>query len=375
MPAKVLIARTLPVPPLDSPDDVLWEALEQAAYDTVWEATRDGEPLPAAQPRNLTHLTAELTKRMLTRCNFCRWHCHVDRSTAAKYGACQLAGETRVGSYFHHRGEELVFRGRDGSGTIFFTSCNMRCSFCQNGDISTDKLNGSPVTAAQLAAIARQLRLEGCHNVNWVGGDPTIHLHTIVEALSLLEDTQAHPAEHARSDSFIPYPLQSDVFYQGQLNVPMLWNSNFFMSEPAMKVLRVLMDAWLPDFKFGPGPCAVKLSRTPWYWETVTANLKAVYSWGESMAIRHLVMPGHVECCTFPVLEWIAEHMPDVPVNVMDQYHPDNQCDPRNPAFQEKYRELSRGCTSEEILAAYRRAAELKLEFGAITFEKSRGRF
>jgi hyaluronate lyase len=73
---------------------------------------------------------------------------------------------------FHeaHPGEELVYRGTQGSGTIFFTSCNMRCSFCQNGDISTDKDNGEEVSARTLAAMAWQLRMEGCHNVNWVGG-------------------------------------------------------------------------------------------------------------------------------------------------------------------------------------------------------------
>jgi putative pyruvate formate lyase activating enzyme len=74
-----------------------------------------------------------------------------------------------------------------GSGTIFFTSCNMRCSFCQNGDISTDKNNGIPITPNLLALMIWQLRMEGCHNINWVGGDPTIHLHTIVQAISILD--------------------------------------------------------------------------------------------------------------------------------------------------------------------------------------------
>ena len=80
---------------------------------------------------------------MLGHCNFCRWDCRVDRREGTKLGACKLGSATRVSSHFHHPGEELVYRGLDGSGTIFFTSCNMRCAFCQNGDISTDKDNGA----------------------------------------------------------------------------------------------------------------------------------------------------------------------------------------------------------------------------------------
>jgi putative pyruvate formate lyase activating enzyme len=94
----------------------------------------------------------------------------------AKFGACKLASASRVSSYFHHTGEELFFRGTEGSGAIFFTSCNMRCAFCQNGDISTDKDNGEETDPRTLAAMAWTLRREGCHNINWVGGEVVIHL-------------------------------------------------------------------------------------------------------------------------------------------------------------------------------------------------------
>jgi len=93
---------------------------------------------------------------------------------------------------------------------------------------------------------------------------------------------------------------------------------------PAMKILALLVDVWLPDLKSGPGKCAVTFSKTPWYWDTVTGNLKMIYDWGEDFTICHLVMPRHVKCCARPILEWLAETMPDVPVNIMDQYAPDN---------------------------------------------------
>ncbi|MBI3930109.1 MAG: hypothetical protein HY319_31510 [Armatimonadetes bacterium] len=255
----------------------------------------------------------------------------------------------------------------------------MRCSFCQNGDISTDKDNGVVMDARRLATLAWQLRVEGCHNINWVGGDPTIHLHTIVEAISLLDERELQPDSRLnrriKSDLFLDWQERpQDAYYQGELNVPMLWNSNFFMSSETMKILRILMDVWLPDFKFGPGKCAVKLARTPWFWETVTGNLKAIDDWGEAYTIRHLVMPNHVECCTFRVLDWVKANIPEAPVNVMDQYHPDTFCDPRSPRYQEKYAELSRRCTPDEILAAYRYAEGLGVHFQPITYEKNRSR-
>jgi hypothetical protein len=93
---------------------------------------------------------------MLAHCNFCPWDCSVDRVSGSKFGACKLASGSRVSSHFHHTGEELFYRGTQGSGTIFFASCNMRCAFCQNGDISTDKDNGEETDPRTLAAMDGQ---------------------------------------------------------------------------------------------------------------------------------------------------------------------------------------------------------------------------
>src|SRR5213594_1017724 len=131
----------------------------------------------------------------------------------------------------------------------------MRCSFCQNGDISTDKDSGITVTPNMLALMIWQLRMEGCHNTNWVGGDPTIHLHTIIKAMSMLDSFEKKDMnkvdlkyiESVKSDSCNNYSrgwkMNSDyAFYKDQLfNSPQLWNSNFFMSEEAMRILRSLM--------------------------------------------------------------------------------------------------------------------------------------
>jgi putative pyruvate formate lyase activating enzyme len=326
---------------------------------------------------SLLELCRELAYRMLAHCNFCPWDCRVDRQAGAKFGACKLASGSRVSSHFHHTGEELFYRGTQGSGTIFFTSCNMRCAFCQNGDISTDKDNGEESDPRTLATMAWTLRREGCHNINWVGGEVVIHLHAIVDAIALLgRDFVPTPVElkrarRTKADRFFFFDeVPGAALYDGRFNAPMLWNSNFFMTPESMKILRVLTDVWLPDFKFGPGRCAMTLAKTPWYWETVTRNIALIAEWGEDFSIRHLVMPNHVECCTYPVLEWIAARVPAAPVNVMAQFHPDNFCDPASAKYRDKYAEIARAPTRAELDASWRRAGDLGLRFETTTFER-----
>lgn len=385
MPAKYLIARRIASEKdlREASEPELWEEHAELTkhFLRLWDEVRYKGVRIMEIPRaevSLVDLSVELTRRMLRHCNFCRWNCRVDRVAGTKLGTCQLDAVSRVSSYFHHPAEELVFRGTRGSGTIFFTSCSGRCVFCQNGDISHDKDNGIPVTPAQLAAMAWQLRTEGAHNINWVGGEPTPNLHTIVEAIRLLRGEAPSRAdlayaENAKKDRYGPHGFHPDVaFYGDELNVPMLWNSNFYMSEETLRILRPLIDVWLPDFKFGDDKCAIFLSRTPWYFETVARNHQIVYDWGEDLVIRHLVMPDHVACCTKPVLTWIAEHTPQALVNVMDQYRPDYACDPYSPRYDPRYRSMARRPYAREVREAYAIARQLGLRFEETTFERGR---
>jgi putative pyruvate formate lyase activating enzyme len=244
-PAKFRIAATVATD-LDLSmcgEEALWAELDclTGIFLERWQAIRDGAPLPPeADGPSLLELCRELAYRMLAHCNFCPWNCCVDRVTGSKFGACKLASGSRVSSHFHHTGEELFYRGTDGSGTIFFTSCNMRCAFCQNGDISTDKDNGEETDPRTLAAMAWTLRREGCHNINWVGGEVVIHLHAIVDAVALLgHDFTPTKAEFARAqrtkaDRFLWIDEVPDAAaYDGRFNAPMLWNSNFFITPEA----------------------------------------------------------------------------------------------------------------------------------------------
>jgi putative pyruvate formate lyase activating enzyme len=226
-PAKFRIAATVAthLDPAASSEDALWAELDRLTPNFLasWQAIRAGAPLPpAARGSSLLELARELAYRMLSHCNFCPWDCRVDRVRGTKLGACKLAAGSRVSSHFHHTGEELFYRGTQGSGTIFFTSCNMRCAFCQNGDISTDKDNGEETDPRTLAAMAWMLRREGCHNINWVGGEVVIHLHAIVDAIALLgrdfapTREEIKRARRTKADRFFGFDeLPDAAFYDG----------------------------------------------------------------------------------------------------------------------------------------------------------------
>lgn len=322
----------------EAPDELLWREhthLSEAVRELLSQVNaekRSMAELPIAEV-SLLDLKAELLRRMLRRCTFCEWKCKVDRVSAIKKGACRLDSVSRVSTWFPHFGEEPPLVGQGGSGTIFFSSCTFRCVFCQNWDISQDPLSGTPVDSRQLALIMKSLRTDGVLNINFVGGEPTPNLHTIVEAMNQLD-----------------------------LNVPMLWNSNMYCSEEAMHILADLIDIWLPDFKYGNNRCAIRLSRVPRYFEVVTRNHALAQSNGD-MIIRHLVMPNHIECCTKPVLHWVSKHCPRALVNIMGQYHPDH----RVQAERSTYSDIARRPTAEEMRAAYEYADSLGLVYSPVS--------
>jgi len=287
---------------------------------------RDISPKLIQKPKfNLLDLKCELANRILRKCTFCEWRCRVDRVMYERKGACHLDGTARVATFFRHFGEEPTLVDRNGSGTIFFTSCTYRCLFCQNWDISQDPDAGAPVTPENLSLIIKSLRSEGAANINFVGGEPTPNLHVILESLNLTS-----------------------------VNVPILWNSNMYLTAEAMEILADVVDIWLPDFKWGNDRCAVKYSRIVRYFQVTSRNHSMAYHNGD-MIIRHLVMPNHMECCTKPILGWIAENCPRALVNVMSQYRPEHNV-LREP---EKFAEIARRPTKEEIQQAYDYADEL----------------
>ena len=341
MPAKFLICKSVTCRlDLDSSnEEELWLEHERLSgeFRELHRRIRSGE---TELERGMTtessflDLKFALLKRMLSLCTFCEWNCRVDRVSGTKMGACHMNATTRVANWFRHFGEEAPLVGRQGSGTVFFSGCMFRCVYCQNWDISQYPMSGVPVDGRRLALIMKELRNGGAHNINLVGGEPTPNLHTIVDALRSLNE-----------------------------NIAILWNSDMYASLPAMKILMDTVDIWLPDFKYGNDRCALRLSKIMKYFSTVARNHKLAHDNGD-MIIRHLVLPHHVECCTKPVLAWIADNCPRSLVNIMNQYHPDYVV-PHDP---EVYSDISMRPTDVEMETAYKYANELGIVFEPVSF-------
>ena len=262
------------------------------------------------------NLAQAIARKYLEKCIFCERKCEVNRIEGEK-GYCCLSDETYVSSVFLHTGEESVLVP---SGTIFFQSCNFGCVFCQNYDISQAWKGirdiediAQKVDDKSLAMLAEKLAEKGALNINYVGGDPIPNIHTILGSLQ----------------------------YQ-QSNICQLWNSNFYLTNESLSLIIDFMDFWLPDFKYGNNQCAEKYSGIKNYYDVISRNHKKIHDEGSGeIIIRHLVMPGHVDCCSKPILNYVAKEIPKCVVNIMGQYHPEYK------AY--NYPEINRRPTQKEI--------------------------
>jgi putative pyruvate formate lyase activating enzyme len=288
----------------------------------------EAEKLLEEPPQKLTRIRDSLldqkiatARSILESCHFCERRCGANRARG-EHGFCGLGAEARLSSEFIHLGEEACLVP---SHTIFFIGCTFYCVFCQNWTISRQVEKGVPVTGKDLAdAVKRRRLIDKSRNVNLVGGEPTPNLHVILEMLSHLE-----------------------------VNVPVVWNSNMYMSTESMELLEGCVDVYLTDFKYGNDKCALRLSKVRDYWDIITRNHLLAKDQAE-LLIRHLVLPNHVECCTRKILEWISNNIGnDARVNIMAQYRPEFQA--------HKYPEIARSVSSPEMKKAYEIAEEVGL--------------
>ncbi|MEM2103626.1 MAG: radical SAM protein [Candidatus Bathyarchaeia archaeon] len=295
-PAKFQIAKKLPAEfSANDSSETLWQkhaALTQEYFKLEKEIDMDQKTFVALPnpEKSYLDLKTEIAKRIMEKCHFCIRKCSVNRFKGS-LGFCKCGVEITVSSIFEHVGEEpeLV-----PSGTIFTMGCTMRCKHCQNWTISQWTEKGIVYTPERLAGEVEALRRSGCRNVNLVGGEPTPWLEQWLE-----------------------------TFQHVEVNVPVVWNSNTYYSFETSELLAGFVDIYLLDFKYGPGKCAEKISEAPEYWEACTRNHLKAKEYGE-LIIRVLVLPGHLECCTKPLLKWIVENLgAETRVNVMFQYRPE----------------------------------------------------
>ena len=276
----------------------------------------------------------------LADCRACPRDCRVNRLEDA-WSACKTGRHAVVSSWFPHFGEEDCLRGWNGSGTIFFGHCNLRCVFCQNYDISQDiKPKAEPAaTPAEVASMMLSLQNRGCHNINFV--TPEHVVPQIVEAVAEAVDLG--------------------------LRLPIVYNTSAYDALESLALMDGIVDIYMPDFKYWSREASARYMKAADYPDAARAAIKTMHEQvgplmideqglaRRGLLIRHLVMPGGLEE-TRQILEWIAHELgPETYVNLMDQYYPAGKVSAA------AFPEINRRLTSYEFQQAQRFAAALGL--------------
>ncbi len=284
--------------------------------------------------------TGELKERvekaleMLVSCNVCPHNCKVNR-IEGELGYCKTGRYAIVSSYFPHHGEEFPIRGYRGSGTIFFSYCNMRCVYCQNYEISHFG-EGKVVTPEELANMMLELQDLGVHNINLV--TPSHVVPQILEALY--------------------------IAVQKGLKIPIVYNTSSFDSLESLKLMDGVVDIYLADLKYLNREFGRKYSKVKDYPKHAKEAIKEMYRQVGNLVvdergiairgllIRHLVLPNDIST-TKEVMEFLRSIDPELAVNVMEQYFPFYKA--------KDYPELARRITEEEYLKALEHAKGFRL--------------
>ena len=246
----------------------------------------------------------ERCRKKYSDCTICPHKCHVNRYIRSE-GFCKSGFLPVVSSAGRHLGEEPPLVGKNGSGTIFFTHCNLKCIYCQNYDISHEG-SGTEIIYKQLADIMVSLQDEGCHNINFV--TPTHMVLSILEAL--------------------PMAIEKG------LNIPLVYNSGGYDSVETLQLLDGIIDIYMPDFKYMETASAEDFSKVKLYPQLVKNAISLMHQQvgdlklnDEGIAyrglmVRHLILSGFIDESK-QVIDYISDLSKDTYLNLMDQYHPE----------------------------------------------------
>ena len=241
--------------------------------------------------------------QILDKCMICPHNCEINRNDG-QVGRCKSKNTIKIGLYSIHDFEEPCISGKKGSGTVFFSNCNMNCVFCQNYEISQQG-KGKEITIEELADIFLEQQKRDVENINLV--TPTSYVPQIIEAIKI-----------AKSKG---------------LNIPIVYNTNGYEKIETLKMLEGYVDIYLPDLKYSDNKLAKELSKVDNYFKIATSAIKemkrqigkTVFNENgvmqKGVIIRHLILPNNI-LNSRKVLRWINENMPDVYVSVMAQYFP-----------------------------------------------------
>lgn len=241
---------------------------------------------------------------MLDSCALCPHNCKINRLEGKK-GRCKCDDKLKIALASLHMFEEPCISGTNGSGTVFFSNCNLNCIYCQNYEIS-QLGKGKEISINNLAEIFLKQQGKNAHNINLV--TPTMYVYQIIEAIKI-----------ARKNG---------------LKIPIIYNSNGYESIDTIKLLNGYIDVYLPDLKYFTNNLSKKYSNIDNYFEIATKAITQMYCQvgnavfdnngiiQKGVIIRHLVLPNHIQN-TKNILKWIKDNMPnDICISIMAQYFP-----------------------------------------------------
>jgi putative pyruvate formate lyase activating enzyme len=227
-------------------------------------------------------------RRHYRSCQLCEHRCGADRA-AGERGPCKAGPVPRV---FRHRVEYSEESELVPSHLIYLSGCDLRCVFCISEANAFDPRRGEPLTPEFFRAALAWGRSQGARTLQWVGGEPTVHLPAILDVMA------------------------------GAPELPrVVWKTDAYGTPAALELLRGVADVYVADFKFGNDACARRLAGVERYTEVVTRNLTAAAGQGE-LIVRHLLLPGHQECCYVTIVAWLKEHLPGVKFSLRDGFLP-----------------------------------------------------
>ncbi len=276
---------------------------------------------------------------MLEKCMICPHNCGINRLDG-QVGRCKSKDTVKIALYSTHNFEEPCISGKKGSGTVFFSNCNMNCVFCQNYEISQQG-KGKEISIQELAEIFIKQQEKDVENINLV--TPTSYVPQIIEAIKIAREKG--------------------------LKIPIVYNTNGYEKVETLKMLEGYIDIYLPDLKYSDDILAKRLSKVDNYFEIATSAIKEMYRqtgkfvfdedgiMQKGMIIRHLVLPNHI-LNSRRVLKWINDNMNDVYVSVMAQYFPTYKA--------KEIEDINRKLTKEEYEEIENYLYRLNLENGYI---------
>ena len=244
---------------------------------------------------------------LLSECRICPRKCGINRYKEKGY--CGATNKVRVSYYSLHKWEEPVISGTNGSGTIFFSNCNLKCLYCQNKKISLEGY-GKDITNKRLAEIMLDLQSMGAHNINLV--TPTIYVPQIVKVLHKIKDKE--------------------------LKIPVVYNTSSYENVGTIMIMRNLVDIYLADLKYYDDELANKYSGCSNYFETATMAIDEMYRqvgsieldknglMKKGLIVRVLILPGHKSDAKEIINYLYKTYKDDIYISIMNQYTPPNNC-------------------------------------------------